>query len=132
MFTFRIKHVKVSFNAVGKLVMHILNQPSHGSAIRLGHLNDQMRRIVLEEGEVIQHSMMTKSIERAQKKVEGRNFDIRKTLLKFDCLVAPRHNFLKLRSENYEKCNIGIFRRWHTQRHIMKVICCSISLIYRA
>ena len=38
----------------------------------------------LEEGEVIQHSMMTKSIERAQKKVEENNFGIRKRLLEYD------------------------------------------------
>ena len=37
-----------------------------------------MDRMGLEEGEVIQHSMMTKSIERAQKKVEENNFGIRK------------------------------------------------------
>ena len=36
------------------------------------------------EGEVIQHSMMTKSIERAQKKVEENNFGIRKRLLEYD------------------------------------------------
>ena len=40
-----------------------------------------MDRMGLEEGEVIQHSMMTKSIERAQKKVEENNFGIRKRLL---------------------------------------------------
>jgi preprotein translocase subunit SecA len=38
----------------------------------------------LEEGEVIQHSMMTKSIERAQKKVEENNFGVRKRLLEYD------------------------------------------------
>jgi preprotein translocase subunit SecA len=37
-----------------------------------------------EEGEVIQHSMMTKSIERAQKKVEENNFGVRKRLLEYD------------------------------------------------
>ncbi|MEL6305178.1 MAG: preprotein translocase subunit SecA [Bacteroidota bacterium] len=43
-----------------------------------------MDRMGLEEGEVIQHSMMTKSIERAQKKVEENNFGIRKRLLEYD------------------------------------------------
>ena len=43
-----------------------------------------MDRMGLEEGEVIQHSMISKSIERAQKKVEENNFGIRKRLLEYD------------------------------------------------
>jgi len=43
-----------------------------------------MDRMGLKDGEVIQHSMMTKSIERAQKKVEENNFGVRKRLLEYD------------------------------------------------
>ena len=43
-----------------------------------------MDRLGLEEGEVIEHSMISKSIERAQKKVEENNFGIRKRLLEYD------------------------------------------------
>lgn len=43
-----------------------------------------MDRLGLKEGEVIQHSMISKSIERAQKKVEENNFGIRKRLLEYD------------------------------------------------
>jgi preprotein translocase subunit SecA len=43
-----------------------------------------MDRMGIKEGEVIQHSMITKSIERAQKKVEENNFGIRKRLLEYD------------------------------------------------
>ncbi len=43
-----------------------------------------MDKFGYEEGEVIQHSMITKSIERAQKKVEENNFGIRKRLLEYD------------------------------------------------
>ncbi|UOK41132.1 MULTISPECIES: preprotein translocase subunit SecA [Flavobacterium] len=43
-----------------------------------------MDRMGIKEGEVIQHSMMTKSIERAQKKVEENNFGTRKRLLEYD------------------------------------------------
>ncbi|RLD38537.1 MAG: preprotein translocase subunit SecA [Bacteroidetes bacterium] len=43
-----------------------------------------MDRLGLEEGEIIQHSMITKSIERAQKKVEENNFGVRKRLLEYD------------------------------------------------
>ena len=43
-----------------------------------------MDRMGLDEGEVIQHSMISKSIERAQKKVEENNFGVRKRLLEYD------------------------------------------------
>jgi preprotein translocase subunit SecA len=43
-----------------------------------------MDRLGIEEGEMIQHSMITNSIERAQKKVEENNFGIRKRLLEYD------------------------------------------------
>lgn len=43
-----------------------------------------MQRMGVEEGEVIQHPMITKSVERAQKKVEENNFAIRKRLLEYD------------------------------------------------
>ncbi|MBI4531545.1 MAG: preprotein translocase subunit SecA, partial [Candidatus Latescibacteria bacterium] len=43
-----------------------------------------MDRLGVEEGEVIQHKLVTRSIERAQKKVEARNFEMRKHLLEYD------------------------------------------------
>ncbi len=43
-----------------------------------------MERLGLEEGEAIEHKMISRAIENAQKKVEGRNFDIRKHLLDYD------------------------------------------------
>ena len=43
-----------------------------------------MGKLGMEDGEAIEHSWVTKSIENAQRKVEGRNFDIRKQLLEFD------------------------------------------------
>lgn len=69
-----------------------------GSA-RIASLMDRMG---LEEGEVIQHSMITKSIERAQRKVEENNFGIRKRLLEYDdvmnsqrtVIYSKRHNAL--------------------------------------
>merc|ERR1711991_1184300 len=53
-----------------------------------------MDRMGLEEGEVIQHSMMTKSIERAQKKVEENNFGIRKRLLEYDDVMNSQRNII--------------------------------------
>ncbi|MCB1649057.1 MAG: preprotein translocase subunit SecA [Pseudomonadales bacterium] len=43
-----------------------------------------MQALGMERGEAIEHGMVTKSIEKAQRKVEGRNFDIRKQLLEYD------------------------------------------------
>jgi preprotein translocase subunit SecA len=48
---------------------------------RVGNL---MRKLGMGEGEAIEHKMVTNSIEKAQRKVEGRNFDIRKQLLEYD------------------------------------------------
>ena len=62
-----------------------------------------MDRMGLEEGEVIQHSMMTKSIERAQKKVEENNFGIRKRLLEYDDVMnAQREVVYKRRRHALE------------------------------
>lgn len=43
-----------------------------------------MQKLGLEEGEAIEHKLVTNAIERAQKKVEGRNFEMRKQLLEYD------------------------------------------------
>ncbi|MBT6202851.1 MAG: preprotein translocase subunit SecA, partial [Rhodospirillaceae bacterium] len=47
-------------------------------------LDSMLQKLGLEEGEAITHPLVNKAIERAQAKVEARNFDIRKTLLRFD------------------------------------------------
>jgi preprotein translocase subunit SecA len=43
-----------------------------------------MKKLGMEEGEAIEHPWVTRAIENAQRKVEGRNFDVRKSLLEFD------------------------------------------------
>ena len=53
-----------------------------------------MDRMGLEEGEVIQHSMVSKSIERAQKKVEENNFGIRKRLLEYDDVMNQQREVI--------------------------------------
>ena len=53
-----------------------------------------MDRMGLKEGEVIQHSMISKSIERAQKKVEENNFGIRKRLLEYDDIMNAQREFI--------------------------------------
>ena len=53
-----------------------------------------MDRLGLKEGEVIQHSMITKSIERAQRKVEENNFGIRKRLLEYDDVMNAQREVI--------------------------------------
>ncbi len=53
-----------------------------------------MDRMGLEEGEVIQHSMITKSIERAQKKVEENNFGTRKRLIEYDDVMNAQREVI--------------------------------------
>ncbi len=53
-----------------------------------------MERMGLEEGEVIQHPMITRSVERAQKKVEENNFGIRKRLLEYDNVMNQQREVI--------------------------------------
>ena len=62
-----------------------------------------MDRFGYKEGEVIQHSMITKSIERAQRKVEENNFGIRKRLLEYDDVMNKQRNAI------YERRNHALF-----------------------
>jgi preprotein translocase subunit SecA len=59
-----------------------------------------MDRLGLKEGEVIQHSMITKSIERAQKKVEENNFGIRKRLLEYDDVMNVQREAIYSKRRN--------------------------------
>ena len=59
-----------------------------------GRVAGIMDRLGLKEGEVIQHSMITKSIERAQKKVEENNFGIRKRLLEYDDIMNTQREVI--------------------------------------
>ena len=59
-----------------------------------------MDRMGLEEGEVIQHSMISKSIERAQKKVEENQFGVRKRLLEYDDVMNSQREVVYKRRYN--------------------------------
>ena len=59
-----------------------------------------MDRMGMQEGEVIQHSMITSSIERAQKKVEENNFGIRKRLLEYDDVMNSQREVIYRRRRN--------------------------------
>jgi len=63
-------------------------------------ISSMMDRLGLKEGEVIQHSMITKSIERAQKKVEENNFGIRKRLLEYDDVMNAQREVIYKKRRN--------------------------------
>lgn len=64
---------------------------------RIAKLMDRMGH---QEGDVIQHSMITKSIERAQKKVEENNFAVRKRLLEYDDVMNNQREVIYTRRRN--------------------------------
>ena len=74
-----------------------------------------MQKFGLKEGESINHPWINKALERAQKRVEGRNYDIRKTLLKFDDVMNDQRKVIFeqrkeiLKSENINEI-INSFR----------------------
>jgi preprotein translocase subunit SecA len=67
-----------------------------------------MARLNMPEGEAIEHSMVTRAIENAQRKVEGRNFDIRKQLLEFDDVSNDQRKVIyEQRNELLEAVDVG-------------------------
>ena len=71
-------------------------------------IDSVLKSLGLKEGESIKHAWISKALERAQKKVEGRNFDIRKTLLKFDdVLNDQRKTIFEQRLELMKADNIS-------------------------
>ena len=67
-----------------------------------------MERLKMPDGEPIEAGMVTRSIESAQRKVEGRNFDIRKQLLEYDDVANDqRKETYRLRNEVLESKDIG-------------------------
>ena len=53
-----------------------------------------MDKLGMEEGQVLEHPWLTKAIENAQKRVEGRNFEIRKHLLEYDDVMNSQREFI--------------------------------------
>jgi preprotein translocase subunit SecA len=85
-----------------------------------------MDRLGMDEGEVIQHSMITSSIERAQKKVEENNFGIRKRLLEYDDVMNYQRNAIYKRRQNAllgERLSLDII-------NILFDVCQDISTTY--
>ena len=75
-----------------------------------------MDTLGLKEGEVIQHSMVTRSIERAQKKVEENNFGIRKRLLEYDDVMNSQRTVIYKRRHHAlfgERLKLDILSMFH-------------------
>ncbi len=70
-------------------------------------MNNVLEKLGLKDGESIDHPWINKAIERAQQKIEARNFDIRKTLIKFDnVLNDQRHVIFSQREKIITTTNI--------------------------
>ncbi len=70
-------------------------------------MNSMLEKLGLKDGESIDHPWINKALERAQQKVEARNFDIRKTLIKFDnVLNDQRHVIFSQRKNSMNSKNI--------------------------
>ena len=70
-------------------------------------MNNMLEKLGLKDGESIDHPWINKALERAQQKVEARNFDIRKTLIKFDnVLNDQRHVIFSQRKDAMSSKNI--------------------------
>lgn len=71
-------------------------------------ITNMMRKLGMERGEAIEHPWVTKSIENAQRKVEGRNFDVRKQLLEFDDVANDQRKVIyEQRNELMEESDIS-------------------------
>ena len=67
-----------------------------------------MQNLGMEKGEAIEHKMVTNAIEKAQKKVEGRNFDIRKQLLEYDDVANDQRQMIyRQRNELMESDDVS-------------------------
>ena len=66
-----------------------------------------LKKLGMKEGESIDHPWINKALERAQQKVEARNFDIRKSLLQFDDVMNDqRHVIFNQRNSVISKNNV--------------------------
>ena len=71
-------------------------------------ISNMMRKLGMEHGEAIEHPWVTRSIENAQRKVEGRNFDMRKQLLEYDDVANDQRGVIyEQRNELLDEADIG-------------------------
>lgn len=76
-----------------------------------------MNRLGMEEGEPIEHPLINKSLERAQKRVEGRNFEIRKNILQYDDIMNKQREIIYgqrrevLFADDLKEIILGMFQK---------------------
>jgi len=71
-------------------------------------MGNMMKRLGMEKGEAIEHPWVSRAIENAQRKVEGRNFDIRKQLLEYDDVANDQRKVIyEQRNELLDEGDIG-------------------------
>ena len=63
-------------------------------------MTNMLEKLGLKDGESIDHPWINKALERAQQKVEARNFDIRKTLIKFDNVLNDQRHVIFSQRKN--------------------------------
>ena len=68
-------------------------------------MNNILKKLGLKDGESIDHPWINKALERAQQKVEARNFDIRKTLIKFDNVLNDQRHVIFSQRKNVMNSN---------------------------
>ena len=86
-------------------------------------MNNMLEKLGLKDGESIDHPWINKALERAQQKVEARNFDIRKTLIKFDnVLNDQRHVVFSQRKNAMNSKNIFEYSDEFLKEIIQEVI----------
>jgi preprotein translocase subunit SecA len=68
-------------------------------------MNNMLEKLGLKDGESIDHPWINKALERAQQKVEARNFDIRKTLIKFDNVLNDQRHVVFFQRKNAMNSN---------------------------
>ena len=68
-------------------------------------MNNMLEKLGLKDGESIDHPWINKALERAQQKVEARNFDIRKTLIKFDNVLNDQRHVIFSQRKNAMNSN---------------------------
>ena len=68
-------------------------------------MNNILQKLGLKDGESIDHPWINKALERAQQKVEARNFDIRKTLIKFDNVLNDQRHVIFSQRDNAMNSN---------------------------
>ena len=64
-------------------------------------MNKMLEKLGLKDGESIDHPWINKALERAQQKVEARNFDIRKSLLKFDNVLNDQRQVILVKEKRF-------------------------------